>query len=103
MSERTIPILVDVPSEAPSDTKAWWNSETLIELRQIPVDKLRANLTTICNSLLTLVQDIKAVGHFKLHEMTVQVEVSADGGINFIGTAKLAGKGAITLKFQDHE
>jgi len=35
-----------------------------------------------------------------LKTVTVAVEVSAEGGVSFIGTAKASGKGAITLTFE---
>jgi hypothetical protein len=41
------------------------------------------------------------VGQFKLKEITMQVEISASGGISIIGTASIGGKGAITLKFAE--
>jgi hypothetical protein len=72
-----------------------------IGLKQIPIDILKKNLVGISSAMLNVIGDIKQVGQFKLKEVTLEVEVSADGGICFIGTANLGGKGAISLKFSE--
>ncbi len=60
---------------------------------------LQKNLAGVCNAFTEALQDIKKVGDFTLEEVTLGVEVSAEGGVSFIGSAKAGGKGAITLKF----
>jgi hypothetical protein len=40
------------------------------------------------------------VGDYELHEVKLQVEISAKGGVNLVGTAEAGGKGAITLTFR---
>ena len=44
-------------------------------------------------------QDIRQVGEFSLSEVSIELEVTAEGGVAFIGTAKVSGSGSITLKF----
>jgi hypothetical protein len=48
-----------------------------------------------------MLDDVKQISSFKLKEVTIQVEVTAEGGIELVGTAKLGGKGAITLTFAE--
>jgi hypothetical protein len=48
-----------------------------------------------------MLNDVKQVGGFQLKQVTIQVEVTAEGGIELVGTAKLGGKGAITLTFSE--
>jgi hypothetical protein len=72
-----------------------------IGLKQIPVDALKNNLTTVSSAMLDILGDIRQVGKFKLKEVTLEVEVNASGGVSLIGTANLGGKGAITLTFSE--
>ncbi|QLE58859.1 hypothetical protein [Nostoc sp. TCL26-01] len=96
----TIPILVSLPSEDEA-TKNIFTSAAAIVLVDVPISILQDNLNKICEGVATLFQDVQAVGNVKLKEITVQVEVSAEGGIEIIGTGKLGSKGAITLTFSE--
>ena len=99
-----LPIVVTIPNEGDDDHKGiigWFSQDAELAFTEIPVDRLKDNLGSIASSLGTLLDDIRRVGRFNLREVTVQVEVSADGGVHLIGTANLGGKGAITLKFSE--
>lgn len=100
---KTIPFFVTVPDEHAEDEEksifGKFRADAEVELKPIPTDRLKKSLTGVSEAVLTVIKDIKQVGQFKLKEITLQVEVSAEGGINLIGTATLGGKGAITLKF----
>ena len=95
-----IPFLVEVP-EDPSlrDVKSFLTDARHVALREIPVSKLRENLAKVSNALMQVLMDIKSVGDFELSEVEVKVEISAEGGVQFIGSSKIVGKGAIGLKF----
>jgi hypothetical protein len=101
----SIPFLVALPEKAGENEEMGMFSnlerDADIGLRQIPVDVLRSNLANISLSVLNVLEDIKQVGRFKLKEVTLEVEVSASGGVSLIGTANLGGKGAISLKFTE--
>lgn len=98
----TIPFLVTVPEEDENDEMGIFRSgDGDVRIQQIPVETLKHNLTAVSQSVMDALEDIKHVGQFRLQEVTLQVEVSVDGGINLIGTANLGGKGAITLKFAE--
>jgi hypothetical protein len=100
-----IPFLVSTPDQTSDEEVkgifASKGSKDLVVLKDIPTDKLRENLSSVCQGLAEALQDIKAVGNFTLKEVTIQVEVTAEGGVELIGTAKLGGKGAITLTFSE--
>jgi hypothetical protein len=105
MSE--IPFLVSLPDQ-PSDEEVKGlfsskGSKEVVALRGIPTDRLKANLNNVCQGLAETLQDIKAVGNFRLKEVIIQVEVTAEGGVELIGTAKLGGRGAITLTFSEQK
>ena len=96
----TIPILVTLPDDE-DDVKGIFSSTGEIVLRELDVTKLSENLNKICKGVVTLVNDVKAVGNFKLKEISIEVEITAEGGVELIGTAKLGGKGAVKLTFSD--
>jgi hypothetical protein len=101
----TIPFLVTLPSQTEEDDEMGifgrFVPEAPIISRAIPTDVLKQNLVGVSRSVVEILEGIRAVGQFKLKQVTLQVEVSADGGINLVGTAKLGGKGAITLTFEE--
>lgn len=101
----TLPFLVALPEEdAKKDEMrifGYLRSDAEVVLQQIPVETLKSNIANVSRSMVSVLDGIKQVGQFKLKEVTLQVEVSANGGVNLIGTANLGGKGAITLKFME--
>ena len=92
----TIPVLISIQEED-EEVKGLFSPDADIVMQKIPIDKLRENMLTVCNQVAATVSNIKQVGQFKLKEVSIQVEISAEGGVELIGTAKLGGKGAITL------
>lgn len=103
-----IPFLVSIPDENTEEevkeVKGIFSSRgnrEQVALCNIPTERLKENLTRVCQSLGETLRDVKAVGNFRLKEVTIQVEVTAEGGVELIGTAKLGGKGAITLTFSE--
>ncbi|MDJ0592012.1 MAG: hypothetical protein QNJ72_18825 [Pleurocapsa sp. MO_226.B13] len=100
-----IPFLVSLPEQdADEEVKGLFSSrgsKDVVAVRNIPTDRLKKNLSSVCQGLAETLQDIKAVGNFRLKEVSIEVEVTAEGGVELIGTAKLGGKGAITLTFSE--
>jgi hypothetical protein len=66
----------------------------------VSIDTLKANLAQATASLASALDDVVEVGRFELQEVEIGVEVGAEGGIEFIGTATASGKAAITLTFR---
>lgn len=86
----TLPMIVEV------DVKG---GRGAVGLAEVPLDTLRANLKAATSSIAEVFSDIRQVGNFQLSEVEIAVEVTAEGGIHFIGTTKIGGSGSISLKF----
>jgi hypothetical protein len=75
-------------------------SEPESKVKRIAVSRLRSSLAEVAAGFSDMLKDISDVGNYRLSEVTVSAEVSAEGGIHILGTGGKAGsKGAITLKF----
>jgi hypothetical protein len=75
-----------------------------VELRTVPVPahRLRDGLVKACGTLVSVLVDVQnATTGLKLREAQVHFEVSASGGVQFVGTAEVKGSGGITLIFRD--
>lgn len=100
----SIPVLVvSEPSGEDTDAKRLFGSrrsEDLV-LRQIPVERLQEQLASLSLTVAQLLDTPapKSAGRLQLNQITVQVEITASGGINLIGTAAVGGTAAITLTF----
>jgi len=95
-----LPILVSLPEED-EDVKGIFSPDGDMVFREIPTQQLKENLSRVCQGVAETLSEVKKVGEFKLKEVTIQVEITAEGGVELIGTAKMGGKGAITLKFTE--
>ena len=58
---------------------------------------MKDSVTALTSQLADVFADLKKVGEFNLSEVTVSVEVSAEGGLILIGKAGISG--GISLKF----
>jgi hypothetical protein len=97
MSSETLPILITIPEE--EDTKGLFSREEPL-VKQIPEDTLKENLRSLSQSVTAVFDDLQSVGGYTLDEIQLQVEISASGGVQLIGSAEAGGKGAITLTFR---
>ncbi|MEJ2743844.1 MAG: hypothetical protein P8176_15590 [Gammaproteobacteria bacterium] len=68
-------------------------------VRQLPTDRLAESLCDIRASLDEVFSSIQEVGHFKLTEIQLTLELTAEGGFALIGLAKAGAKGGVTLSF----
>ncbi|MFA1550320.1 Pepco domain-containing protein [Actinomadura chokoriensis] len=95
----TLPLLVSV-SEQDSTMGLFSAADGEALLRHIPLDVLRENLRRTSDSLRALLGDLAdSTERFRLKEAQIGVEVSAEGGIQIIGTAKVGTKANIILVF----
>ena len=71
------------------------------ESRVVPFNtaELSESLRGLTSELGDLFSGIREVADFRLHQVQVGLEISAEGGFDLIGSAKVGGKGAITLSF----
>lgn len=67
---------------------------------KLPVDKLKKEFIDVQDGLSELFKDMNSVGDFKLKKITMGIEISVEGGINIIATAKAGSKGTINLTFE---
>jgi len=100
----TIPFVVSLPDKNAEDDEMGlfgrFRSDAPVGLQNIPADRLKENLVKVSSTVMGILKDIQEVGQFNLKEVTLAVEISAEGGVSLIGTSKFGGKGAITLKFK---
>ena len=68
-------------------------------LKNLDIDKLRESITNLSDQISSILQNVKKIGDFRLNQVQVSVEISAEGGVALIGSAKAAAKGAIVLTF----
>jgi hypothetical protein len=87
--EESLVFIVDVPTKGGPG----------VGIAEIPVKQLRASLNAATAGLADVLRDLWKVGEFQLNEITIGLEISAEGGVHFIGTSKVGGKGSISLKF----
>ncbi len=92
-----IPVVVG-DTESPSNVLGL-GDQVERQIAEIDVDTLKRSLSRLTGQLDSLFQDLKAVGSFKLDQVEVSLEISAQGGVALIGTAKAGAKGAIRLTF----
>lgn len=100
----TIPVLVDDTQDL--DDEGTLSGSLLSpgdKIKEISADKLRQSITDLSGNISDILQDIKNVGGFNLNQVQVSMEISAEGGVALIGSAKAGAKGAITLTFERHD
>ena len=66
---------------------------------EIETGVLKASFSRLAGQISEIFQDVKNVGDFQLRQVQLSVEISAQGGVSLIGTAKVGTRGAITLTF----
>ncbi len=93
----TIPIICESVSDSKSGNLGLLTPQTVI--KQVDAGKIRQSMESLTNKISTMLDDIKAVGNFKLKEITLSVEINAEGGVSLIANAKAGIKGAIQLTF----
>lgn len=93
----TIPVIVEDTTSRPGTLSGGTLSDA--GKKNIDTEKLRNSLSELSGQISEILQDIKNVGDFKLREVNLSVEISAEGGVALIGTAKAGAKGAISLTF----
>ncbi len=66
-------------------------------IKDIADKTLRSSLSTLSRELSDILVDINQVGNYRLKEVQLQAEITAEGGFVLIGKAGI--KGAVTLTF----
>lgn len=61
---------------------------------------LNASLRSLAKDLESVLAGVETAGGFRLAEVEIGVEITAEGGLNLIGVATLGGKAGLTLRFE---
>ena len=67
-------------------------------VRNVDSSRIKASLSQLTGEITSVLEDIKAVGGFQLKQITLNVEISAEGKVFLVG--KAGAKGGISLTFQ---
>lgn len=102
MTATTIPVIVSrSPNAAATKGIVSKAAEAVREVIDVDVDKLKTNLTELIGKVGAVVDAAQdAAGAFKLEEVSVGVEISAEGGVSLIGSATVGATASITLTFK---
>lgn len=90
----TIPVIVEGGSEG----KRGYLGAT-DRVRNIETGTLQKSMADLTEKISGILKDARQVGDFKLTQVELSVEISAEGGFSLVGTAKAGTKGAIKLTF----
>ncbi len=69
---------------------------------KLDINKLKDNLRDFCKEISSVIPT-EPFNSFNLSEISLTVEISAEGGISLIGTSKVSASSAIQLKFSKVE
>ncbi len=104
-----IPVLVDPDSEpAAGPAPAARRSGTLSaisaaspasRIKLLDAEKLRKSVGSLARQVTGLFDDLEHDDRYRLETVQVSLEISAEGGVSLIGTAKAGARGGITLTF----
>jgi hypothetical protein len=82
-----------------SDTKSIFGGESP-RLVEIPVERLKASLSELVSKLRAATSDLAAkTDGLSLRELEVGIELTAEGGVSLIGTAKVGATASLKLTF----
>lgn len=91
----------DEEGENPGDSMGMFSGSGEAVLRSIPLGPLRKNLTDAVDALQGLFADITARGGtLPLREVQLSFQVSASGGVQFVGTSQMQNGRSIVLIFR---
>jgi hypothetical protein len=70
-------------------------------VKKIPVEQLQKELSALSDSIGEMLDNASSAepGKLQLEELSVQVEITASGGINLIGSANVGATASMTLTF----
>jgi hypothetical protein len=97
----SIPILFAEPetSENRSETLGILTPEPDVTIREVDVEKIKASLRDLTGKLSGIFDELKSVGQFNLNTVQLAVQISAEGGVSLVASAKAGMSGTITLTF----
>ncbi len=93
----TIPIICEGVGDNNSGNLGLLTPKTVI--KQVDAGKISQSMVSLTDKISTILEDIKSVGNFKLKNVTLSVEINAEGGVSLIANARAGIKGTIQLTF----
>ncbi|MEU6201026.1 hypothetical protein [Streptomyces sp. NPDC047061] len=88
--------------EDPGDSMGLFNGNGDTVLRRIPLGPLRKNLADAVDALQQIFADVAARGgQLPLREAHLSFQVTANGGVQFIGTTQMQSSRGIVLVFKE--
>jgi hypothetical protein len=104
MSDETIRVIVattGVEDTSQSKGGLFIDEHGTIEAIQkdLLVSTLRENLASECRKFMTVIGDVEDSDAYKLSDVEVAFEISGEGGVSFIGTAKVGARASLKMKF----
>ncbi|AGP61315.1 Pepco domain-containing protein [Streptomyces rapamycinicus] len=104
LDERTLPFWVEATDEddhADYDSMGLFNRSGDAVLRSVPLGPLRQNLAEAVDALQEVFADVaNCGGTLPLAEAQLSFQVTATGGVQFIGTGQVQGTRGLTLTFK---
>lgn len=82
-----------------TETKSLVRTSTGAILQELDPSKINASLKELTANLDVMLDGVKTNRQFQLNEFEIGLEITAEAGINLIGTMTVGGKAALTLKF----
>jgi len=79
-------------------SRSFSSSPVLGGHREVDVDIVKSGLNHLTGAIGELLTDLKAVGAYKLKQVSVTVEINAEGKVFLVG--KAGAKGGVTLTFE---
>ncbi len=102
---QTIPVVVEAGEEEEKGTLGVLTpgkpGKGGSKIKNLDVERLRESMAGLAENASTIFKDIKQVGGFRLREVQLQVEITAEGGVALVGIAKAGVKGAVSLTFRE--
>jgi hypothetical protein len=98
----TVRVLVAPSSSGGShESKGILASSADAVLAEVDVERLKVSFTKLSGDISQMFASDTGEKHgYRLKQITVGVEISAEGSVTLIGSLKAAGKAAITLTFE---
>lgn len=88
--------------EEPGDSMGLFGNREEAVLRRVPLGPLRKNLAEAVDALQQLFAEVAAQGGtLPLREAHLSFQVTANGGVQFIGTAQIQSNRGIVLVFKE--
>jgi hypothetical protein len=98
MSGEKISVIVEV-QDSGEETKGLFGGSRRAERRELSIETLQNELKAETEKLLAVLDGVPAKAGWKLDEVEVGVDISAESGVSFIGTATFGATASFKLRF----